>query len=87
MKKKKKTTFDHAYEVFRWLGLMGAIIWILSTLLCTPYDTTDDELNSERSGLRLHTDNLTGCQYLSTFLGGPTPRLDAEGKHVGCRGD
>ena len=42
-------------------------------------DSTD---GSERSGLALHTDAKTGCQYLSTAQGGITPRLDSNGKHV-----
>jgi len=33
-----------------------------------------------RSGMRLHTDHETGCQYLSR--GGLTPRLDRDGKHI-----
>lgn len=27
---------------------------------------------------------LTGCQYFATLFGGPTPRLNAEGKQI-CR--
>lgn len=37
-----------------------------------------------RSGMRLHTDHETGCQYLSR--GGLTPRLDRDGKHI-CGGN
>lgn len=51
-----------------------------------PYDSTDDEENKERSGMRLYTDHQTGCQYLSgsNFLGptGITPRLDGNGNHI-----
>ena len=43
------------------------------------WDSTDGEV---RSGLRLHTDNLTSCQYLSTPNGDLTPRLDSAGKHI-----
>lgn len=31
------------------------------------------------------TDKETGCDYLRAPSGGITPRLDANGKHVGCR--
>lgn len=31
------------------------------------------------------TDSRTGCQYLESLNGGLTPRLDRDGKHVGCR--
>lgn len=37
------------------------------------------------SGMRVHTDALTGCQYLSTYRGGIVPRLRGDGKQVGCR--
>lgn len=32
------------------------------------------------------TDEDTGCQYLTSgvFAGGITPRLDANGRHMGC---
>lgn len=36
------------------------------------------------SGMSLHTDHKTGCQYVAK--GGITPRLDGSGKHVGCKG-
>lgn len=49
-----------------------------------PVNSTDDS-RRKGSGLWLHVDALTGCHYLSTFFGGPTPRLDAEGNHV-CTG-
>jgi hypothetical protein len=62
------------------------VTWLVVSHWSTPYDNTDDQLNGERSGMGLYTDNLTGCQYLSSgFLGGITPRLDSDGKHVGCR--
>lgn len=51
---------------------------------CSPYDSTD-EPGGQRSGMRLHTDSLTGCQYLSIPLGGLTPRVDGAGRHVGCK--
>lgn len=42
---------------------------------------------SGRSGVRLVTDQETGCQYLETKSGGITPRLDAEGKIICVLGD
>lgn len=44
------------------------------------YDETDAA--PSRSGFKLMTDHGTGCQYLATFTGAVTPRLDAEGVHV-----
>lgn len=49
--------------------------------LLSPTDNTDVSY-WERSGMRLYTDNLTGCQYLGGLFGAPTPRLDATGEHV-----
>lgn len=43
------------------------------------WDSTDGE---SRSGLGLHTDNLTGCQYLSSPRGGLVPRFDKDGTHI-----
>lgn len=51
-----------------------------------PRDDTDQPDNkAPRSGIQPHTDAATGCQYLSTPLGGITPRLDAHGQQLGCR--
>lgn len=61
--------------VFLLIGLVGIL-----TLWPTPYDSTDAP--GERSGLRLLTDNKTGCQYLQGGLSGITPRMDANGKQV-----
>lgn len=62
-----------------WLVAFTVVDWAM------PYDDTDDAANSERSGMRLFTDNLTGCQYLQAGLfGGMSPRTDGTGKHVGC---
>lgn len=45
----------------------------------------DDTDGISRSGMKPHTDNATGCQYLSVPGGGITPRLDGNGQHRGCR--
>lgn len=50
-----------------------------------PYNDTDDILNKKRSGMRLHIDHNTGCQYLSRAFGSLTPRLLPDGKHFGCK--
>lgn len=50
------------------------------------YDDTDDIYNGVRSGMVLHTDYKSGCQYLSTrtlFTSSTlTPRVDVRGKHM-----
>lgn len=58
--------------------------WVLFILLLSiaysnskEWDTTDNPMTKERSGLSLYTDHLTGCQYLKAgYFGGMTPRLD-----------
>ena len=50
------------------------------------YDDTDNAQEGERSGLKVYTDNLTGCQYLKAGLfGGMTPRRNKANEHVGCK--
>lgn len=68
-----------------------AILYLLTMLVLTlwlfdepPYDSTDRP--PVRSGMGLHIDSLTGCHYLSRWLGGITPRLDNEGRHI-CTGE
>ena len=46
------------------------------------FDSTDSA--EDRSGMSLHTDALTGCQYLSSG-DGITPRLNAQGEQLGCK--
>lgn len=45
----------------------------------------DDTDGYKRSGLKLHTDYGTGCQYLVTTKGGITPRIAKDGTHHGCK--
>ena len=60
------------------LVIMFCIIQAITLL--SPTDNSDkSRLN--RSGLIIHTDALTGCQYLSKN-GNLVPRLDAQGKQV-----
>lgn len=39
-----------------------------------------------REAVRTHTDLETGCQYILTVSGSITPRIDADGIHMGCKG-
>lgn len=64
-------------RIFAGLALAAALLVAANLLiLSTPYDNSDRP--PERSGLVVHTDALTGCQYLSTPRGGITPRLGTE---------
>lgn len=65
-----------------WLFLFIMFItWIIS-ISPLGRDSTDGD---ERSNMELHTDNLTGCQYLSVPHGGLYPRLNIDGKPM-CEG-
>lgn len=72
---------------WKWLGWVISAVWLTGVLLWLlwPYDDTDPP--SGRSGLAAYTDNKTGCQYLraSGAGGGLTPRLQGNGKQVGCK--
>lgn len=51
-----------------------------------PLDSTDDHNTGTRSGMRVLIDHGTGLQYLNTWGGGLTPRLDVDGKHMRATG-
>ena len=57
-------------------------IILLASIHMSPINDTD--INRwNRSGMQLYTDSLTGCQYLEAgMIGGITPRLDRDGKHI-----
>lgn len=65
--------------VLAGLGAVAFIVWAVATL--TPYDSTDPP--GGRSGMSIYVDHATGCEYLSRR--GLTPRLDGQGRHMGCR--
>ena len=56
------------------------LVFLLVTSCSSGKDDTDPP--EGHSGLSLHTDQLTGCQYLAKPFGGITPRLDAKGNHI-----
>lgn len=64
-----------AFVVFLIVGneLIDNYIW------SSPFD--DSDAAPKRSGLRIKTDHLTGCQYLSSVFS-ITPRMDNAGKQV-----
>lgn len=66
------------------IALLALILLIGTFSAWRPKDTTDPP--DGRSGMGLHTDHETGCQYLSHPRGGLTPRLDSTGKHI-CKAD
>lgn len=71
-------------ELFYGAGTV-LIVMIIGHMLC--FAGKDDTDRAERSGMILYTDYGTGCQYVSTILGGITPRLDKDGKPVCVKKD
>lgn len=63
------------YKIFFWVILIWFSIFSLTV------DNTDKNV-FYRSDLGLKTDYGTGNQYLTTFWGGITPRLDKDGNIV-----
>jgi len=73
--------FKSVYFVVVALTIIVSILNFLR-----PYDNTDDAINKSRNGLRLYTDNLTGCQYIkASYFSELTKRVDGKGNHVGCK--
>jgi len=62
---------------------LGSFVIVLALYAIGHYDR-DATDGAERSGLKLHHDAQTGCQYLSAINGGLTPRM-VSGKHMGCK--
>jgi hypothetical protein len=50
-----------------------------------PRQLDDTDPPGGRSQMLSLTDHRTGCQYLMASHGGLTPRLAADGSHMGCK--
>ena len=77
--------FEDGKRLLTWAAKMIALGYVIISVigwLSGSYDR-DDTDGEARSGMEAHTDNLTGCQYLSTRHGGITPRMK-NGRHLGC---
>lgn len=63
------------------------VILISALLSFSPWgrDATDEPgWFGKRSGMSLMSDAHSGCQYLVVRGSGITPRIDAQGRHMGC---
>lgn len=69
---------DLLYFLILGWSILGFIAFLFN-----PRDATDP-ITGARSGMQLHTDAGTGCQYISVPGGGITPRLGVGGRHEGC---
>jgi len=60
----------------------AAVVFLMfANALYTPRDNSDPP--GGRSGMAIYVDHLTGCEYL--FRAGLTPRMDGNGRQLGCR--
>ncbi len=64
------------FLVFRGIG------WVADRLYPSGFD--DSDAPPYRSGLTIKTDNLNGCQYLTTWSGQIVPRMGRDRKQI-CR--
>lgn len=71
-----------------WLWRFFVLVLLCTVAIeMTPLgrDDSDPAQWGNRSNLKPRTDALTGCQYLEARGGGITPRVDVDGRHVGCK--
>ena len=60
------------------------VLMLAYTFIPILTDSTDD--GTDRSGVSLRIDNLTGCHYLEGTRGGLIARVNKEGTHI-CTGE
>ena len=68
--------------------ILTFLVFCVSVLLLNSFDSHTDNSDYDgwnRSGFRIHTDALTGVQYISVRAGGLTPRVDADGNIIVVR--
>ena len=69
--------------IIQKLWLFVVVISVLLFVINKFNPKDDSDPFDGRSGFRIMTDNLTGCQYLQAgYFGGMTPRLDRNNKHI-----
>lgn len=78
-------------EYTEWLAGWFAVIWFIGlALYVSPFgrdDSDDRGWFARRSGVEPVIDRATGCQYLRTKDGGIAPRMDKNGRQLGCGSD
>ena len=74
----------YTWWALSWYTVASIIIGLIN-LSSLGRDDSDPDRYGDRSGLRVRTDSLTGCQYLESSKGNLIPRLDRTMQHIGCR--
>lgn len=80
-----KTLKEWTLWIMKVVLIVYFLSWALNQMPLGRDDTDAKTWGGGRSGMIPVTDALTGCQYLKVPGGGITPRLDAYGRHLGCK--
>lgn len=83
LKVNKKLFRDNCFYLFYFLAV---IIFVISSCSALLIERDNSDPVEGRSGLNIYTDNLTGCQYLSTNMGYLIERWDGP-VHIGCKNE
>lgn len=71
---------DDKSQIFFILIIM--LIVALALFVLDKQCNTNNELSLNNKNMFVYVDDLTGCQYLRTYKGGITPRLNKDGKQI-----
>ena len=88
----KEVTNLELYQIFkddvsRYLRRLAVIFFVLALVYSFfPILTDSTDNDTDRSGVSLRIDNLTGCHYLEGTRGGLIARVNKEGTHI-CTGE
>lgn len=79
-------TLSDAKSYTRWLFVWAILLWALPHFVYDyfPFGKDDSDSKDSRSGMHVHIDHATQCEYLSTPSGGITPRMTVRGQQRGC---
>lgn len=72
--------FRFAAGVGTYIATAGLILIVAANFVPGNFDDSDNP--PVRSGMRIKTDALTGCQYLLSFTGSLVPRMGGDGRQV-----
>jgi len=74
---------DDVSSCLRRLAVIFFVLALVYSFFPILTDSTDND--TDRSGVSLRIDNLTGCHYLEGTRGGLIARVNKEGTHI-CTG-
>lgn len=79
-------SITEAKKFIRWLVVRVFLVWVLlqAGYAALSIGLDDSDSNDMRSGMKVHVDHATHCEYLSSPSGGITPRMTVRGQQRGC---